>query len=502
MRTAVETVVSVRNTRGEDLNPAPASMPTLSQTLRAPLIERRNIMARRFRIGWEESDVSRSLLDEVGSLSRPLNGAEDLDPLLDRVGDSRIVLLGEASHGTADYYDWRDRITRRLIQEKGFSFIAVEGDWPACLRASRFAEGSPDSQDRTPEQALAGFERWPTWMWANREIARLLAWLRQTNEKRPEAERVGFYGLDVYSLWESMDAVLGYLKRQGDEEALDAAMQAFECFEPYGRDEQEYASSLRWSPDSCEEDVVRLLTELQSRGPSGTDRLSKFDAEQNALVARNAERYYRTMIRGGSEPRRDDGMDEADNSWNVRDRHMMETLERLLAFHGPSSKAIVWEHNTHVGDARYTDMKADGSINVGQLARERHGEKEVFIVGFSSHQGSVIAGRSWGAPLEQMVVPPGRPGSWEDVLHQAAPGDKLLMFKGGETSAAMQEMRGHRAIGVVYRPEHEAFGNYVPTVLPRRYDALLYLDQTRALHPLHDESYDEHEVPETFPTGL
>lgn len=464
-------------------------------------------MARRFRIGWEESDVSQRLLDEVGSLSRPLHGWEDLDPLIDRIGDARVVLLGEASHGTADYYDWRDRITRRLITEKGFSFIAVEGDWPACLRASRFAQGSPDSEDQTPEQALAGFHRWPTWMWANREIVRLLAWLRKTNEQRPEEERVGFYGLDVYSLWESMDAVLDYLKRHGDEDALDAAMRAFECFEPYGRDEQEYARSLRWTPDSCEADVVHMLTQLQASRPSGRDRFARFDAEQNALVARNAERYYRTMIRGkgirgGSDALRDDGMDEADSSWNVRDRHMTETLERLLAFHGAGSKAIVWEHNTHVGDARYTDMKAEGSINVGQLARERYGEDEVAIVGFSSHHGSVIAGRSWEAPIEQMIVPSGRPGSWEDVLHRAWPGDKLLIFQVRGTSGAMQEMRGHRAIGVVYRPEHEAYGNYVPTVLPRRYDALLYIDQTRALHPLHDESYDEHEIPETFPTGL
>jgi erythromycin esterase-like protein len=464
-------------------------------------------MARRFRIGWDEPDVDQRLLDEVGSLSRPLHGWEDLDPLIDRIGDSRVVLLGEASHGTAEYYDWRDRITRRLVGEKGFSFIAVEGDWPACLRASRYAQGSPDSEDATPEQALAGFHRWPTWMWANREIVRLLAWLRKTNEQRPEEERVGFYGLDVYSLWESMDAILDYLKRHDDEEALDAARQAFECFEPYGRDEQEYARSLRWTPDSCESDVVHMLTQLQASRPSGRDRFARFDAEQNALVARNAERYYRTMIRGrgisgGSDARRDDGMDEADSSWNVRDRHMTETLERLLAFHGPQAKAVVWEHNTHVGDARYTDMKAEGSINVGQLARERYGEAHVAIVGFSSHRGSVIAGRSWEAPIEQMIVPPGRPGSWEDVLHRAWPGDKLLIFRNRERSQAMLEMRGHRAIGVVYRPEHEAYGNYVPTVLPRRYDALLYIDQTRALHPLHDERYDEHEIPETFPTGL
>lgn len=469
-------------------------------------------MARRFRIGWDEPELTQRLLDEVGSLSRPLQNWDDLDPLLDRIGDSRVVLLGEASHGTAEYYDWRDRITRRLIAEKGFSFIAVEGDWPACLRASRFAQGSSDSQDSTPEQALAGFHRWPTWMWANREIVRLLTWLRRTNEQRPEEERVGFYGLDVYSLWESMDAVLDYLERHGDEDALDAAMRAFECFEPFERDEQEYARSLRWTPDSCEADVVRLLTQMQASRPSGRDRFARFDAEQNALVARNAERYYRTMIRGtgirgsgirgGSDARRDDGMDEADSSWNVRDRHMTETLDRLLAFHGPRAKAVVWEHNTHVGDARYTDMKAEGSINVGQLARERYGEDQVTIVGFSSNRGSVIAGASWGAPMESMSVPPGRPGSWEDAMHRVSSEDKLLIFQRGEASATLQEMRGHRAIGVVYRPEQEAYGNYVPTILPRRYDALLYLDQTRALHPLHEERYDEHELPETFPTGL
>lgn len=459
-------------------------------------------MAGRFRLGWEEPGVIQRLLDEVRDLSRPLQGEEDLDPLIDRIGGARVVLLGEASHGTAEYYEWRDRITRRLVTEKAFSFLAVEGDWPACLRASRFARGSPDSEDTTPEQALAGFHRWPTWMWANREIVRLLAWLRTVNEKRAEDDRVGFYGLDVYSLWESMDAVLEYLERHGDDDALTAARRAFECFEPYGRDEQEYARSLRWTPYSCEGDVVRMLSELRSHRRSGADRLSRFDAEQNALVARNAERYYRTMIRGGSALRKDDGTDEADSSWNVRDRHMMETLERLMEFHGPDAKAIVWEHNTHVGDARFTDMKEAGSINVGQLVRERYGQDQVAIVGFSSHRGSVIAGASWGAPLEPMVVPNGRPGSWEDVLHRAWPGDKALIFGRGRYSAEMLAMRGHRAIGVVYRPGHEAYGNYVPTVLPRRYDALLYLDQTRALHPLHEETYDEHELPETFPTGL
>jgi erythromycin esterase-like protein len=207
-------------------------------------------------------------------------------------------------------------------------------------------------------------------------------------------------------------------------------------------------------------------------------------------VVKNAEAYYRAMIRGGPE------------SWNVRDRHMTETLERLMRHHGPAGKAIVWEHNTHIGDARFTDMADDGMVNTGQLVREAHGTDGVVPVGFGSYRGSVIAGKEWDAPMEEMPVPPGRPGSWEEVLHRAGTDDKLLIFPGGEESAPLSAPRGHRAIGVVYHPEYEHYGNYVPTVLPRRYDAFLYIDETRALRPLHVMAREEGEVPETFPSAV
>jgi erythromycin esterase-like protein len=288
-----------------------------------------------------------------------------------------------------------------------------------------------------------------------------------------------------------MREVIRYLERT-DPEAVRAAWQAFRCFEPYGEDVQQYAWATRLVPTSCEDEVVALLVELQRRAPRrrAVDPEARFNAEQNALVARNAERYYRTMVRGGSA------------SWNIRDHHMMETLERLMEHHGPGAKAIVWEHNTHVGDARATDMARTGMVNVGQLARERKHRDGVVLVGFGTHRGSVIAGREWDAPMERMPVPPAREGSWEDILHQAGARDQLLMLADGDSPASFLEPRGHRAIGVVYDPAYEAFGNYVPTVLPRRYDAFLFVDQTEALHPLHVQAREDHEVPETYPAGV
>jgi erythromycin esterase-like protein len=245
-------------------------------------------------------------------------------------------------------------------------------------------------------------------------------------------------------------------------------------------------------PRACEDEVVAMLTELRRNAPEYREQdEAYFNAEQNALVVRNAERYYRTMVRGGPE------------SWNLRDHHMTETLERLMRHHGPEAKAIVWEHNTHIGDARFTDMADEGEFNVGQLVRERHGGHGVVLVGFGSYEGGVIAGRQWGAPMEQMRVPAAREGSWEDLLHRAGADDKLLLLATARPSEELLRPRGHRAIGVVYRPEYERFGNYVPTVLPRRYDVFLYLDTTQALHPLHEVlPIEEGEVPETFPSGV
>jgi erythromycin esterase-like protein len=327
-------------------------------------------------------------------------------------------------------------------------------------------------------------------MWANEEVADLAQWLRRRNDGLPEAEKTGFYGLDVYSLWDSLYQVMSYLRR-ADGQALEAARRAFWCFEPYGEDAQEYARATRLLPESCEDEVIDLLREVRARAGRrlADGREADFVAEQNALVLKNAEAYYRAMVRP-------DG-----SSWNVRDRHMDETLARLLRFHGPGARAIVWEHNTHIGDARYTDMADDWMVNLGQLARDRLGEDAVLLVGFGSHRGSVIAGEQWGAPMEAMAVPEARAGSWEDVLHRAGADDKLLLFD-RRVGEGWFEARGHRAIGVVYRPEYERHGNYVPTVLPRRYDAFLYLDETRALRPLRVREVEENEVLETFPSGV
>jgi erythromycin esterase-like protein len=327
-------------------------------------------------------------------------------------------------------------------------------------------------------------------MWANWEIVALAEWLRDYNRERPDDEMVGFYGLDVYSLWESLEAVYGHLK-EFHPEKLEQAMEAISCFEPFNREGQSYAWHTRLAPEDCSDEVVELLRSLRSapaRYPE--DPEAHFNAEQNAHVTVNAERYYRAMVRADNE------------SWNVRDTHMMDTLDRLLDFHGPAAKGIVWEHNTHIGDARFTDMAEAGMVNIGQLAREQYSDGQVCLVGFGSYQGTVIAGRSWGAPMEVMQVPTGQRGSWEALLHAASPEDQLLLMDDFRDVEEAQDMRGHRAIGVVYKPEHEMFGNYVPSDLRRRYDAFLYIDQTHALHPLHLESHSGPEPPDTYPWGV
>jgi len=446
-------------------------------------------MRRRRSLTAESTRDVTELARRVAEMASPLEDSADLNPLLERVGDARYVLLGEASHGTSDYYVWRARLSLRLIREKGFSFVAVEGDWPDCYRVNRYVKGLPDSGTDAHE-VLDDFVRWPTWMWANEEVVELAEWLRQENAGRPEEAKVGFYGLDVYSLWESLYAVLGYLKK-AEPLALPAARRAFQCFEPYGEDVQEYARATTLVPTSCEDEIIDLLRELRRKAPRyrKDGREDFFAAEQNALVLKNAEAYYRAMVRGGPE------------SWNIRDRHMTETLERLMKRHGPAAKAIVWEHNTHIGDARATDMADEGMVNVGQLVRERHASEGVILVGFGSHRGRVIAGREWEAPMEDMRVPPAREGSWEDVLRRAGDADKLLWLGDVRNDAEFLEERGHRAIGVVYHPEYEHYGNYVPTVLPKRYDAFCYIDETTALRPLHLRPALE-KMPETYPWGV
>ncbi|PZG01554.1 erythromycin esterase family protein [Micromonospora deserti] len=423
--------------------------------------------------------------DEVTALAAPLAGPGDLDALLDRIGDARVVMLGEASHGTHEFYTWRAAISRRLIEEKGFSFVAVEGDWPDCDRVDRSVRCLADAPT-DPRDALATFERWPTWMWANEEVVDFTRWLRAHNARVDEAARVGFHGLDVYSLWESLRAILTYLGEH-EPEQVPAALAAYRCFQPYDEDGQQYALATRFVPTNCENAVIDLLVRLRER--AATDGAGRFGAWQNAEVVAGAERYYRAMVRGGRE------------SWNVRDRHMDATLDRLLDHRGPGAKAIVWAHNTHVGDARATDMADAGEVNIGQLARERHGPDQVVLVGFGTHRGTVVAGQAWGAPLEVMPVPPGRSYSLEDVLHDAAPPQALFIFPQGDRPDVLTHELDHRAIGVVYHPQQERRGNYVPTVLGDRYDAFCWIDHSHALRPLPIRPAEAAEA-QTYPSGV
>jgi erythromycin esterase-like protein len=478
------------------------------------------------------------------------NPTKDLDPLLNRVGESQFVLLGESSHGTSEFYKWRGEITKRLIKEKGFAFIAVEGDWPDCFEVNKYIKGFSGS-GQSAYQVLHSFSRWPTWMWANKEMVEMVEWVKDHN-KSIDSEgknKVGFYGLDLYSLWESLEAIIQYLKRV-DPTALKNAADAFDCFEPYNKDVERYAHAMAFVPDNCEEEVIETLMALRSKHDVYAKQQQKnmeedyFNAEQNAITAKEAEKYYRTMMKGDV------------NSWNLRDTHMMDTLERLMDFHykekkngmgtdgnsdlGP--KAIVWAHNTHVGDARFTDMAKSGMVNLGQLVRERKGCENSVLVGFGTFSGTVIASKQWGERMEKMDVPPAKEGSWDELLHTLRKNnrsgdkgmDKLLIFssyhnhhlnhsqegidKGDKThqkkkvthtyhynndTEISNKSMGQRAIGVVYNPKHERYGNYVATELSSRYDALLFIDKTNALSPLHmRETKNDLDLPETFPSGV
>lgn len=412
-----------------------------------------------------------------------LENSKSLDLLIDEMADRRVVMLGEASHGTHEYYTWRSAITKRLINEHGFNFIAVEGDWPDCYKINRFIKGYKDSFHDI-EAILDSFNRWPTWMWANWEVAALANWLHDNNKELSVSEKTGFYGLDVYSLWESMRAMLNYLETE-DPEAARQAMKAYRCFEPFDENEQMYAQ-VTYNKDGCREEVLKLLQEVRRKAQFlNGDREAGFNTEQNALIAVNAENYYKTMMRFDNE------------SWNVRDRHMMETLQRLLQFHGPNSKAIVWAHNTHIGDARATDMKREGMVNIGQLAREYYGNDNVYLCGLCGYRGAVIAGDAWGAPMREMTVPEAKKGSIEERLFSEDERDRFVLFS-QENKEHYNYPIPHRAIGVVYDPTREMYGNYVPSVLNFRYDALMYFTDTNALHP-YKPRVDSSAMPETYP---
>ncbi|MEZ7506871.1 erythromycin esterase family protein [Flavobacterium sp. Arc2] len=430
-------------------------------------------------------DVRKLILDN----SIELNEESDLDKLIEKIGDAKYVLLGEASHGTHEYYTLRMKISKKLIEKKGFSFIAVEGDWPDCYNLNRYVKNYPDSGD-SALAVLHCFNRWPTWMWANWETVALAEWLREHNDNYSKADKVGFYGLDVYSLWESFDEIIKYLEEK-DPATKKAAMAALKCFEPYNRGEgQEYARAARMVSLSCEDEVVNLLTKIRREiATYSGDPEDAMNIKQNAEVIVNAERYYRAMVTAGPK------------SWNIRDRHMVHTLENLMEFYGAGAKGIIWEHNTHIGDARATDMVNDGTVNVGQIINEEHKPEEVFSVGFGSYQGTVIAGREWGDVMQVMKIPEAVKHSWEYELHKLEARDRIVFMNDEMKDKLGEREFGHRAIGVVYRPKYEHFGNYVRSKIPYRYNAFIYLDETTALHPLHIKP-DGSQMPETFPFGV
>lgn len=424
--------------------------------------------------------------DKLATHHQVLSNARDLNPLLARTAKTKYVLLGEASHGTHEYYTWRTAISKRLIEEQGFSFIAVEGDWPDCYAINRYVKGYADAGTSAVE-VLQTFKRWPTWMWANWEVVALMEWLRDYNSRRPADKKIGFYGLDVYSLRESMETIVQYLKKE-DPRSAQLAIEAYRCFEPY-EEGQDYANAMLSLSANCTDEVVKLLQAVRKRAPNyNHDPEASLNAEMNAQVIANAEEYYRSMVSFRSQ------------SWNIRDAHMMAVLEAIMSFHGSRAKAIVWEHNTHVGDARYTDMRNEGLWNVGQLVREKHKAQYVCLVGFASYEGSVIAGRAWGSPMEEMDLPAVQPDSIEQMLHDDSPEDKLILLDNSYWKERFKTYAGHRAIGVVYNPGQDP-NSYVPTLLPARYDALIYLDRTHALHPLHAAA-GKSAMPDTYPFGF
>jgi erythromycin esterase-like protein len=437
-----------------------------------------------------------SLVDTLRAAVRPLAGDEhDYDALLSLIGDARFVLIGEASHGTHEFYAERAAITKRLIAEKGFTAVAVEADWPDAYRVNRYVRGMP--QDADADAALSGFTRFPTWMWRNTVVRDFVDWLRAHNARLSGgAARTGFYGLDLYSLYASIEAVVGYLDKV-DPAAAARARYRYGCLEHFGEDSQQYgyAASFDLSA-SCEKEVIEQLVELQRRA----DRYAHLDgrvaedeyfyAEQNARLAKNAEEYYRTMFHGRV------------SSWNLRDRHMVETLDALaphLDRHGGRTKVVVWAHNSHLGDARATQMGDAGEWNVGQLVRERHATETV-LVGLTTDHGTVTAASDWDGPAERKRVRPGLPGSVEALFHETGIPRFFLPLQGGEGATILQERRIERAIGVIYRPETERLSHYFDARLPAQFDAVLHFDETRALEPLEPtEGWQSGEAPETYP---
>jgi len=446
-----------------------------------------------------ESVHTSRLTELLQQAVHPLHGVQtDYDPLMDLIGDAHVVLLGEASHGTREFYRERAQITKRLIQEKGFTAVAVEADWPDAYRVNRYVLGR--SRDADSRAALGDFKRFPVWMWRNCEVLDFVTWLRTHNESQPAGpSKVGFYGVDLYSLHASMAAVLGYLEHI-DPESAQRARSRYACFDHYGEDTQRYGYAAEFGlTKTCEDEVIAQLREMQRRAEEYLRRDGFvaedefFFAEQNARLVRNAERYYRSMFQGRV------------SSWNLRDQHMAETLNALVAHlsrRQARPKIVVWEHNSHLGDARATQMGESGELNVGQLVRERYG-RDAALVGFSTYRGTVTAASDWDGPIERKTVRPALAESYEALFHQVGIPRFLLTWKDPRVVEELRDRRLERAIGVIYLPKTERLSHYFYASLPEQFDAMLHLDETHAVEPLDQPSgWTTEDAPETYPSGV
>ena len=437
----------------------------------------------------------------VRDAARPLRGAgDDYDALIAAIGDARVVLLGEASHGTHEFYAARAQITQRLVAEHGFTAVVVEADWPDAYRVNRYVRGSDgDGDGADADEALGGFRRFPQWMWRNHDVLDLVEWLRRHNRAVPAGRpRCGFYGMDLYSLYSSMDAVLEYLDKV-DADAARRARSRYRCFEQFEDDPQAYGFAAGFGTGkSCEGDAVAQLVELQRRAADLARRDGRspedeyFFAEQNARLVKNAEEYYRQMFEGRAD------------TWNLRDTHMTDTIDALLAHldrtRGRRTRAVVWAHNSHLGDARATDMGDGGEVNVGQLCRQRWG-KSVFNVGFTTHDGTVTAASEWGGPPDLVRVNPSLAGSYERVFHDTGLARfMLLMGQSPRAAELLRPRRLERAIGVIYAPKTERRSHYFHASLPAQFDAVIHFDTTSAVQPLEQDA-PQLQRAETFRSG-
>jgi protein-L-isoaspartate(D-aspartate) O-methyltransferase len=410
-----------------------------------------------------------------------------LGPMLARIGESRVVLLGEASHGTSEFYRMRARITRALIEKKGFSFVAIEGDWPDAARIDNYVRHGKVA----PAEWMA-FARFPTWMWRNREVREFVDWLRGHNANAKPAARVAFHGLDLYSLYNSIQVVLDYLETV-DPKTAEVARQRYGCLTPWQSDPTVYGhATLTGQYHTCEKEVTSMLTDLLRKRGAYTEYDGErfMDAVQNARLVANAERYYRVMYYGSRA------------SWNLRDSHMFETLKNLLSHHGTGSKAIVWAHNSHIGDSAATEMSARDEYNIGHLCREQFGDA-CYSIGFGTHRGTVAAASNWEEPMQVKTVRASLAGSYERLCHETGDPRFLLPLRGLSRSsqiAGLMQPKLERAIGVIYRPETELQSHYFEAVLPRQFDEYVWFDETCAVTPLRSEELQG--LPDTYPFGL